>query len=218
MIRYATDPVVDIFFFILQRAFLPLLFRLVQPIIPGLSMNRHSLFDQTSESGDNSVSHSVSHGLHYADHVSTQDKDVYIISFSNITGSILDSRFVAQGHEFFHHIFAPESLFMQYAGVYFAVLGKRVRLTHTAMQGVWINLANGDSALDRVFGVVLGYAVVGFFIALYLNVLNVGTVQSAGRAVRNAVRQQVIIVKVNLQNVHYAQSDIGCIGCTLHHY
>ena len=86
---------------------------------------------------------------------------------------------------------------MQYAGVYFAVLGKRVRLTHTAMQGVWINLANGDSALDRVFGVVLGYAVVGFFIALYLNVLNVGTVQSAGRAVRNAVRQQVIIVKVS---------------------
>ena len=95
-------------------------------------------------------------------------------------------------------MFAPDSLFMKYAGLKFAALGKRVRLAYMAMQGLWVSLANGDSALDRLFGVMLGYAVVGFFIALYLNILNVGTVQSAGRAVRNAVRQQLIIVKVRL--------------------
>lgn len=61
----------------------------------------------------------------------------------------------------------------------------------------WIELANGDGVINRIFAVVLGYTVVGLFVALYLNILNVGSVQSAGRAVRSAIRQQLIVVKVS---------------------
>ena len=78
----------------------------------------------------------------------------------------------------------------------FAVLGKHVRLTALAMKDTWIDLANGDGTINRIFAVVLGYLMVGLAVALYLNIMNVGSVQSAGRAVRNAIRQQLIVVKV----------------------
>ncbi|KAH8110989.1 hypothetical protein DFH11DRAFT_1616415 [Phellopilus nigrolimitatus] len=79
---------------------------------------------------------------------------------------------------------------------YFARLGKRVRLDSVVLKSAWIELANGDASVNKFFAVVLGYGLVGLLVALYLNVLNVGSVQSAGRAIRNAIRQQLIVLKV----------------------
>ena len=79
----------------------------------------------------------------------------------------------------------------------FAWLGRHVRLSSLAMKDTWIDLANGDATINRVFSIVLGYVIVGLAVALYLNLLSVGRVQSAGRAVRNAIRQQLIVLKVS---------------------
>lgn len=81
---------------------------------------------------------------------------------------------------------------------YFATLGGKVRVDAARLETTWKRLALGHGATERAFAVFLGYAVVGFLLAVYLNILTVGNVKSAGRAVRNAVRQQLLIVKVSL--------------------
>jgi len=79
---------------------------------------------------------------------------------------------------------------------YFAILGTEVRTRTARAQILWTRLALGEGPGERVFAVVLGYAVVGSLLALYLNILTVGNARSAGRAVRNAVRQQLLVLKV----------------------
>lgn len=69
-------------------------------------------------------------------------------------------------------------------------------MTASGVKSTWIRLALGDGTPEKVFAVVLGYAVVGLLLALYLNILTVGNVKSAGRAVRSAVRQQLLVFKV----------------------
>lgn len=63
-------------------------------------------------------------------------------------------------------------------------------------------MALGDGTGERIFAIALGYAVIGLLIAFYLNVFTVGTVKSAGRAVRSAVRQQLLVVKVSSSEYH----------------
>ncbi|KAG6845026.1 hypothetical protein H0H87_001547, partial [Tephrocybe sp. NHM501043] len=79
---------------------------------------------------------------------------------------------------------------------YFETLGRNVRLTWLKSQLTWIQLAIGEGAVDRAFAIVLGYAVVGVLLALYLNLLTIGNARTAGRAVRNAIRQQLLVLKV----------------------
>lgn len=79
---------------------------------------------------------------------------------------------------------------------YFAMLGKAVRIRAARTQDLWIEFALGEGPGERVFAVLLGYAVVGLLLGLYLNILTVGNAKSAGRAVRNAVRQQLLVLKV----------------------
>jgi E3 ubiquitin-protein ligase MARCH6 len=81
---------------------------------------------------------------------------------------------------------------------YFAILGMKVRIGAGKLEATWKRLALGHGPAERTFAVFLGYAVVGFLLAVYLNILTVGNVKSAGRAVRSAVRQQLLIVKVGL--------------------
>ncbi|EJD07670.1 uncharacterized protein FOMMEDRAFT_101037 [Fomitiporia mediterranea MF3/22] len=84
----------------------------------------------------------------------------------------------------------------QFLEPYFARLGRRVRMNATSAKAGWIELANGDASINRFFAISLGYLLAGILLAFYLNVLNVGNVQSAGRAIRNAIRQQLIVLKV----------------------
>lgn len=55
----------------------------------------------------------------------------------------------------------------------------------------------GSGPGERIFAISIGYAVVGFVLALYLNILTVGNARTATRAVRNAVRQQLLVIKVS---------------------
>ena len=85
---------------------------------------------------------------------------------------------------------------------YLEALGKRVRLSSCQVATGWTRMALGDGTGERIFAIALGYAVIGLLIAFYLNVFTVGTVKSAGRAVRSAVRQQLLVVKVSSSEYH----------------
>ena len=92
------------------------------------------------------------------------------------------------------HVFAmPLGQFLE---PYFVILGRSVRSHVATARTIWIDLATKDGTMNRFFAVVFGYLIVAFLVALYLNVLNVGNVRNAGRAIRNAIRQQLIVLKV----------------------
>ncbi|KAF9266796.1 hypothetical protein L218DRAFT_955901 [Marasmius fiardii PR-910] len=79
---------------------------------------------------------------------------------------------------------------------YFAPIGKEVRIGSSEALDGWKQFATGDGPYERVFAVVLGYVVVVIMLGIYLNFLTVSNVKTAGRAVRNAVRQQLLVLKV----------------------
>ena len=93
-------------------------------------------------------------------------------------------------------IFERDAALIRLAEPYFAVLGEEVRLNAHRLKAAWVRLALGHGTTEKIFAVVLGYAIVGLLLALYLNILTVGNVRSAGKAVRNAVRQQLLVLKV----------------------
>ncbi len=86
---------------------------------------------------------------------------------------------------------------MQLAEPYFAPLGEKVREVWQEVQEQWIKLALGNGTAEKVFAITLGYVVDALLLAIYLNVLTIGSMKSAGRAVRSAVRQQLLVVKVS---------------------
>ncbi|KAI0358245.1 hypothetical protein OH77DRAFT_1475139 [Trametes cingulata] len=95
-----------------------------------------------------------------------------------------------------YRLLEEDTTIMRMAEPYFAPVGKNVRQWSAQGKESWVELATGDERQDRIFAVLLGYAVVGLLLAIYLNVLTVGTMRSAGRAVRSAIRQQLLVVKV----------------------
>lgn len=81
----------------------------------------------------------------------------------------------------------------------------------------------GSGPGERIFAISIGYAVVGFVLALYLNILTVGNARTATRAVRNAVRQQLLVIKVSC--LQYFQCivlsrlvAVWLLGCSIHFY
>jgi E3 ubiquitin-protein ligase MARCH6 len=82
---------------------------------------------------------------------------------------------------------------------YFVSLGKEVRIGTATLEATWERLALGQGATERTFAIALGYVVVGLILSAYLNVLTVGNVKSAGKALRGAVRQQLLIIKVCIE-------------------
>lgn len=91
---------------------------------------------------------------------------------------------------------AEDSILFRLAEPLFAPIGHAVRMHSADAKETWIRLAVGNGTSSRIFAIALGYTVDALLLALYLNVLTVGSVRSAGRAVRNAVRQQLLVVKV----------------------
>ncbi|KAG1770200.1 hypothetical protein EDD22DRAFT_866585 [Suillus occidentalis] len=89
-----------------------------------------------------------------------------------------------------------DSVIARYLEPYFATLGREVRTASEQLQTSWINLTMGQGTREKVFAIILGYGVVGVLLAIYLNVFTVGNARSAGRAIRSAVRQQLLVVKV----------------------
>lgn len=85
---------------------------------------------------------------------------------------------------------------MHVAEPYFAPLGEFLRLTWDDLKKSWIRLALGGGTTEKIFAICLGYWFAAALLAVYLNVLTVGSMRNAGRAVRSAVRQQLLVVKV----------------------
>ncbi|KAG6886110.1 hypothetical protein C0993_002629 [Termitomyces sp. T159_Od127] len=85
--------------------------------------------------------------------------------------------------------------FMDIAEPYFAPLGEKVRLTSGKTLLIWEQMTVGETPANRAFAICLGYAVVGLLLSVYLNFIAVGSARTAGRAVRIAVRQQLLVLK-----------------------
>ena len=86
---------------------------------------------------------------------------------------------------------------------FFARIGRQIRLNVNLLKTTWMDLAVGDGSMNRFFAISLGYLLAGFLVAVYMNLLSVGNVQSAGRAIRTAVRQQLVVLKVNIIQLLY---------------
>ncbi|KAJ3931188.1 MAG: hypothetical protein NXY57DRAFT_1081369, partial [Lentinula lateritia] len=86
--------------------------------------------------------------------------------------------------------------FMDYVEPYFATLGKEIRQGHEQFRGVFTQLAIGNGPAERIFSVIFGYCIIASALAVYMNILTIGNVKTAGRAVRTAVKQQLLVLKV----------------------
>jgi E3 ubiquitin-protein ligase MARCH6 len=80
----------------------------------------------------------------------------------------------------------------------FARLGQRSKQLGAGLVESWTKHALGNGIVDNIFAIVLGYLVFAVLLAIYLNVLSIGSMRSAGRAVRQTVRNQLLIAKVDL--------------------
>lgn len=78
---------------------------------------------------------------------------------------------------------------------YFARFGREMRLITEQAQGSWVQLTLGHGTQERTFAIGLGYVVVALSLALYLSVFTAGNARNTGRVIRNAVRQQLLVVK-----------------------
>jgi E3 ubiquitin-protein ligase MARCH6 len=78
----------------------------------------------------------------------------------------------------------------------FANLGRRTRMFGMHIVVSWTKHALGNSAADQIFAVLLGYAVFAVLLSVYLNILTIGSMRSAGNAVRQTVRNQLLVAKV----------------------
>ncbi|KAF9219715.1 hypothetical protein BS17DRAFT_740159 [Gyrodon lividus] len=116
--------------------------------------------------------------------------------------------------------FESDSTIARFLQPYFAYLGREVRVFADHFQKSWIRLTLGHGASERAFAICLGYMIVGIMLALYLNVFTVGNARTAGKAIRNAVRQQVLVVKVAMFIIiELVIFPLGCgimlDGCTV---
>ncbi|CAE6382190.1 unnamed protein product [Rhizoctonia solani] len=93
---------------------------------------------------------------------------------------------------------APSMQSLEHVESRFAAFGRTVRLFSHAFARRWQQLAIADGTSERAFAICLGYIVLCMIMGIYLGVLNAGAVRGAARALRNAVKQQLIVVKVAL--------------------
>ncbi|CAE6440306.1 unnamed protein product [Rhizoctonia solani] len=93
---------------------------------------------------------------------------------------------------------APSMQSLERVEARFAALGRAVRLFSHAFARRWQQLTIADGTSERAFAICLGYMVLCMVMGIYLGVLNTGAVRGAARALRNAVKQQLIVVKVAL--------------------
>jgi hypothetical protein len=79
---------------------------------------------------------------------------------------------------------------------YFASFGQEVRSTAEGIGNWWVRVSLGRGPAEKAFAIVHGYLLIGLSLAIYMNILTVGTIKTAEKAVRTAVRQQLLVVKV----------------------
>lgn len=89
-----------------------------------------------------------------------------------------------------------DSILGRFVEPYFASFGQEVRNTAEGVGDWWVRMSLGRGPVEKAFAIVYGYLLVGVSLAIYMNILTVGTIKTAEKAVRTAVRQQLLVVKV----------------------
>lgn len=189
VIRIVTDPVVDTIFFLMSVLVLPSITHLLggslntvqwvlSGIVPGNALEKST--------------HLVIALWTSIVNFPWDKVNAYIVYLSSklVSGQRLETSSIID------RILESNHPAVQAAESYLEVLGKQVMTSSYQVATSWTRMALGDGTGERIFAIVLGYAVIGLLIAFYLNVFTVGSVKSAGRAVRSAVRQQLLVVKV----------------------
>lgn len=102
---------------------------------------------------------------------------------------------------------------------YFTWFGQEVRLVLEQTQDSWVRLTLGHGTQERTFAIGLGYVVVAISLAFYLNIITAGNARNAGRVVRNAVRQQLLVVKACGRRLTLSHRLLSkpVIGCNVYH-
>lgn len=205
--RIVTDPFVDFFTLVLGRFLFPFFYKIsrfflsnVVGLVALFSGNTISPSVPSSQSHDIITSWVVRHVYGSSHRVFTSNGQASKGSELSAVASLwLQSPSQDRPSDFSQKIndfFESNSTIAQFLEPRFAYIGREVRLFTNRFQQSWTSLTLGHGSTERAFAVVLGYGVVGIILALYLNVFTVGNARTAGRAVRNAVRQQLLVVKV----------------------
>ncbi|KAJ7777220.1 hypothetical protein B0H16DRAFT_1301759 [Mycena metata] len=192
--RIVTDPVVDSVVYIIAALLLPfvgrLLYRVANLLFLGVLFLISMVFgkhkaDKTFEMTSSVVS------IYFSSTVVLSDKPLeQLFAWSSLSSSSAPTPSKVSTPSAF------QTTVVNAAEPYFAALGKEVRLSTEQLRTGWTQLALGHGPKEKVFAVTLGYVVVMILVSLYLNLLTVGNMKTAGRAVRTAVREQLLVLKV----------------------
>ncbi|KAJ7483185.1 hypothetical protein FB451DRAFT_1233627 [Mycena latifolia] len=188
--RIVTDPIVDSVMYIIAALLLPLvarlLYRIANVLFVGVLFVISVVFGQDRAEKTFEVTSSVYFRVHKLSDKPLEQLFAWNSGSSPITPP--PSKISASS--------GFQSAIVNAAEPYFAALGHEVRISAAQIQTTWTRLALGHGAKEKVFAVALGYVVVMILVSLYLNLLTVGNMKTAGRAVRTAVREQLLVLKV----------------------
>ncbi|KAI0788709.1 hypothetical protein C8Q75DRAFT_879244 [Abortiporus biennis] len=189
VIRFVTDPLVDLVLYIISKTMLPLFIRALQAVGNSLLRLVALAFGQDLTIKGVNLSTTLYNRTVAAVNFALEQGTVYLASTATEAP-------VTPEPSLLERIADWDSPIWGYLEPYFAPIGHAVRIALTDFKETWTRLAEGDTTSSRIFAIAVGYAVDALLLAIYLNILTVGSVKSAGRAVRSAVRQQLLVVKV----------------------
>ncbi|KAF9482616.1 hypothetical protein BDN70DRAFT_852941 [Pholiota conissans] len=189
--RLVTDPIVDFFAYILVELTLPWILSICKGLLKlsvyiGYRFLRASLNGTIADHIATASTKMYTYSASLADSASkyvyhlTASNDTVVVATASKSTTLIDS--------------IPD--YLGFTEPYFEALGKEIRILVMKFQERWIQLALGSGPSSRFFAISLGWGVISFLVALYLNLLTVGNARTAGLAVRNAVRQQLLVLKV----------------------
>ncbi|EIN10123.1 hypothetical protein PUNSTDRAFT_35157, partial [Punctularia strigosozonata HHB-11173 SS5] len=176
VIQVFTDPILDALLFIASRVLLPSVWTALSACAQ--AVGRMSVALMSAAFGDSVTSKATE----------------YTLAVPSNGGS---SASIGRGPlSLIDWMFESDVQLARWAEPHFAALGRRVRIGATAAAAIWVRMALGNGPLEKIFATILGYAVVGLLLAIYLNMLTAGNMRNAGRAIRSTIRQQFLIIKV----------------------
>lgn len=188
--RIVTDPIVDSVMYIIAALLLPVVARFLHRIVNVLFLG--VLFLISIVLGENKAEKTleVTSAMYIRIHqLSDKPLDQLFGWSSGSSPTTLPPSEISAPPGF-------QAVVIDAAEPYFAAFGQEVRVNAVQVRETWTRLALGQGVKEKVFAVALGYVVVMILVSLYLNLLTVGNMKTAGRAVRTAVREQLLVLKV----------------------
>ncbi|KAJ7095466.1 hypothetical protein C8R43DRAFT_907918 [Mycena crocata] len=186
--RIVTDPIVDSVMYIIAALLLPLiarlLYRIANILFLGVLFLISIIFGQQRAEKTFEVTSSYFRVHKFSDRPLEQ-----LFAWSSSSPVTPTPSKVSDSSSF-------QSTVVNALEPHFATLGQEVRVSTAQLRAGWTRLALGHGPKEKVFAVALGYVVVMVLVSLYLNLLTVGNMKTAGRAVRTAVREQLLVLKV----------------------